>query len=102
MAAANSANMIDYMKKLHAQVKLNKQRQLSSASEQLVETVMSNKLDSLVRRILDELLLPAAKRTYASSLLATHSLQARRELATLRGQKLAILNEVRNIFKFKF
>jgi E3 ubiquitin-protein ligase UBR4 len=95
-SASAAVSTIEQIKKLQAQARLNKNKQLQAQSAQLVQAAQEIHLGSLARRLIDQMLLPVAKRNYASNLLSTASLLARRELATLRGQPLPLPDAAAN------
>jgi E3 ubiquitin-protein ligase UBR4 len=89
-SAGAALSTIDHIKKLQAHARMNKNKQLQAQSARLVQEAQEIRLGSLVTRLIDQMLLPLAKRTYASNLIPTGSLMARCELAKLRGQPLAL------------
>jgi E3 ubiquitin-protein ligase UBR4 len=89
----SSSVTLDHIKKLQSQARQNKTKQLQVHSGELVQAAQTSRLSALMRRLIDQMLMPVAKKTYASSLIATGSLRARCELNALRGQPILIPND---------
>ena len=81
---------VELLRRILAQIRVNKSKQLEKLRTQLVECVKAKDLLRTIRHLLDATLIPLAKVTYDNSLLNTNSSLARCELAKLKHQKLSI------------
>jgi len=81
---------IELLRRINEQAAANRPRQLEKLRGQLVECVRSKGLLTSVRRLVDKVLLPMAKRVYDGSLLNSGGLTSRRLMAQMKRRRLAV------------
>ena len=85
-----TASTLELIKRINAQAKANKAKQLDKIRDQLIECVKSKNLVKTIRQLLSNVLLPMARKVYDNSLLNTNGLTARRLLAKLKQTHLVL------------
>jgi len=83
---------VELLKKIQLQFKLNKPKQLERQRNQLIECIKSKDLLKTIRNLLENTLLPLAKKFYDESLINTNSLLARKQLSQLKGTEFKLVN----------
>lgn len=85
-----TASTLELIKRINAAANENRPRQLEKIRQQLIECVRSKDLVRTIRQLLNNVLLPMARKVYDSSLLNTNGLTARRLLAKLKRTDLVL------------
>jgi hypothetical protein len=86
---------VDVLRRLVVQIRGNKPKQLERLRAEIVEMAKNKNLTRIMRTLIDETLMPAAKRLYDNSLLSTNSLLSRYYLGKLKSQNFEIPDYVR-------
>lgn len=85
-----TASTLELIKRINTAAIANRPRQLEKIRQQLIECVRSKDLVRTIRQLLNNVLLPMARKVYDSSLLNTNGLTARRLLAKLKRTDLVL------------
>lgn len=77
---------IDVLRRLVSQIKSNKAKQIEKFRNEIIEVARTKNLIKTTQKLIEQVLMPIARRLYDRSLLASNSLMARYYLSQVKSQ----------------